>query len=77
MIATFCPPRYTGQFATLNHQPDRGYVVTLWQFGKPIRYTPHPKMLDATLEIARGGFGWANETMKRTFEEDVILGGMQ
>lgn len=76
MIATFCPPKYNGEFTTLNYQPDRGFVVTLWQFGKPIRYTPHSKMLDATLEIARGGFGWASEGMKRVFEQDVILGDM-
>lgn len=75
MTALFTTPRYTGLFATINHQPDRGYVVTLWQCGRPIRYTPHVTMFEATLEVVAGGMGWANEKMQVVFEEDVLIAG--
>lgn len=75
MTALFTYPRYTGEFATINNQPDRGIVVTLWQFGRPIRYTPHLTMFEAALEVFAGGMIWASEQAKRIFEEDVLMAG--
>lgn len=74
MTALFTyPNRYTGQFATINHQPDRGWVVTFWQFGKPLRYTPHTNLFDAALEVFAGGMVWASQKMQSIFEEDVLM----
>lgn len=71
--ALFGPKTYTGEFATLNYQEGRGWVVTLWQFGRPTRYTCHEGIIPAVLEIVSAGAVWANEGMKQVFNEDVIL----
>lgn len=73
--ALFCPPKYTGEFATLHYHEARGWQVTLWSLGRAWRYTPHERIFDAVAEIVNAGFHWANEGMRRTFEEDVIMAG--
>lgn len=73
--ALFCPDKYTGEFATLHYVEERGWQVTLWQFGKPIRYTPHQSIFEATLEIVSAGFMWASQKMQQIFEQDVLIAG--
>jgi len=74
----FTTRTYTGQFATLNWQPARAaWVVTLWRFGQPRRYTPHNLMSTAVLEILVGGMILASAAMTAIFEQDVILAGKE
>lgn len=74
MTAVFCPPKYNGEFVTLHYQENRGWQVTLWQFGKPIRYSVYEQIIPAVMEILQAGAIWANEKMKQYFEQDVLLG---
>lgn len=72
--ALFCPQTYTGHFVTLNYQDGRGWTVTLWQYGRPVRYTAHGEnYIAAVLEIVAAGGRWASAAMRCIFNEDVIL----
>lgn len=73
--ALFCPPAYDGHFATLHWHDTRGWQVTLWVFGQPKRYTPHPLISTAVMEILQAGYVWADAKMSKMFEQDVILAG--
>lgn len=73
LTALFTTQLYTGQFATLNFQPERGHVVTFWQLGIPLRYTPHSNIIEAVLEIVSGGMRWASEGERAIFDEDVVM----
>lgn len=73
MTALFCPKQYSGEFATIHFQDERGWQVTLWQCGQPIRYTPHELLSSAILEILEARFVWANWKMQQAFENDVLM----
>lgn len=73
--AVFCPQKYNGEFATIHYQENRGWQVTLWQFGQAIRYSCYDIISPAMLEILQAGFIWANQKMQSIFENDVLLAG--
>jgi hypothetical protein len=75
MTAVFCPQKYTGEFATIHYQENRGWQVTLWKYGQAKRYSVYDLLSPAILEILQAGFIWANFKMQQIFENDVLLAG--
>jgi hypothetical protein len=76
MTALYGPAKvYNGYFATINFLPSRDYQVTLWEFGRAIRYTSHQCLCAAIAEITASGAIKANTATRSMFEQDVIDAG--
>lgn len=72
--ALFCPARYSAQFATLEFISDEwGYKLVFWAYGKPQGHAWYATIYEAVLAIVSQGWQWANEGMKRVFNEDVLM----